>query len=174
MSDRTRPWDDATVPARPTIPHNPAYRPGVAPVGQHHDPTAPLTDASGVPISIPAVLPRQPLRYQVRTLKRGWEWTGVGALFAFVSWGVWAVSARGISLAGPTLAFILVLLVAAGVFALCRLLGRMVLERWLRRERRSAWVSHVTTGVYLAAAGLAYLQQTPWVVDAFTWLQGLR
>ena len=173
MADRARPWDDSTVPARPTIPHNPAYRPGVASVGPGREPTAPLTDPTGAPITAPLSMPRQPLRYQVRQLKRGWEWTGIGALFAFVCWGVWTISERGTSLAVPFFAFVLVLLVAAGVFALCRLLGRMVLERSMGRERRSAWVSHAVTGVFLVAAGLAYLQQTQWVVDAFTWVRGV-
>lgn len=178
MADRTRPWDDPTVPSRPTIPHNPAYRPGVAPVGQPQpgrpggppDPTATLTDASGVSISVP----RRPLRYQVRQLKRGGEWTALGGLFAFVCWGVWAISVRSGSLIGAGLTFVLVILVAAGVFALCRLLGRMVLERSMGRIRRSAWVSHAITGVFLVATGVAYLRQTQWVVDAFSWLQGLR
>ena len=176
MADSTRPWgDDPTVPARPTIPHNPAYRPGVAPVGapgsgRRHDPTATLTDVSGASIQIP----RPPLRYQVRRLRRGGEWTALGGLFAFVCWGIWVISVRGGNLAGPLLTFVLVVLVAAGVFALCRLLGRVVLERSMGRIRRSAWVSHAFTGLFLAAAGVAYLRQTQWLVDAFSWLQGLR
>lgn len=171
MADRTRPWDDATVPSRPTIPHNPAYRPGVAHVGQPVERPAPVTDPTGNPITAPLSIPRQPLRYQMHQLKKGWEWSGIGGLFAFVCWGIWAISERGINLGVPLFTFVVVLLVAAGVFGLCRLLGRMVLERSMRRVRRGAWVSHAITGLFLAGVGIAYLQQTPWVADALTWVQ---
>jgi hypothetical protein len=91
-----------------------------------------------------------------------------------VCWGIWAISARGGDLTVPVLAFVLVLLVGAGLFAICRLLGRMVLERGLGRVRRTAWPSHLAVGAYLSAAGLFYLGQTPWVVEAWTWLSALR
>lgn len=120
-----------------------------------------------------APAPRPPLRYQLRQLTRGWEWTGLGALFAFVCWGIWAISERGEGFAVPVLAFVLVLLVAAGVFTLSRLLGRMLLERWLRRARRSAWPSHLATGAFLVAVGVEYLRRTTWIVDAVAWLRGL-
>ena len=51
---------------------------------------------------------------------RGAEWSAAGALFAFVCWGIWAISGGG-DLAGPLLIFLLSLLVAAGLFALARL-----------------------------------------------------
>jgi serine/threonine protein kinase len=104
-------------------------------------------------------------------LKRGWELSGIGALFAFICWGVWAASARG-RLAGPLLAFGLVLVVAAGVFAVARLLGRIVLVNRLGRVRRSARAAHAITGVFLVAAGVAYLQQTPWVMQVYRWMSG--
>jgi hypothetical protein len=119
------------------------------------------------------MVPRPPLRYRISRLRRGGEWTAIGALVAFVSWGIWVISLRGGNLTIPILAFVLVLLVGAGVFALSRLLGRVVLERSLGRARRTAWPSHLVTGVFLAAAGVAYLGQTDWVVDAWTWLRAL-
>ncbi|HET8640369.1 MAG TPA: hypothetical protein VFM37_00425 [Pseudonocardiaceae bacterium] len=173
MAEPTQPWDEPTLPdhpaARRAIPYNPAYRPGVAPVGPR--PLAPLTETI-VPASRPQP-PRPPLSYQMRQLRRGSEWSVLGGLFAFVCWGIWAISSRGLSLAVPVFTFILVLLVAGGVFALCRLLGRVVLERSMGRVRRGAWVSHAVTGLFLAAAGVAYLRQTEWVVETLTWLRGL-
>jgi hypothetical protein len=59
------------------------------------------------------------------------------------------------------------------VFTLSRVLGRVVIERGLGRPRRSAWAAHLATGVFLAAAGVAYLGQTEWVVDAWNWVRGL-
>jgi serine/threonine protein kinase len=104
-------------------------------------------------------------------LKRGWELSGTGAFFAFICWGVWAATTRG-RLAGPLLAFGLVLVVAAGVFAVARLLGRVILVNRLGRVRRSARAAHAITGVFLVAAGVAYLQQTPWVMQVYRWMSG--
>jgi hypothetical protein len=115
---------------------------------------------------------RVPVRSRLRQLRIGSGWTSSGALFAFVCWGIWAISARGDDLNGPALSFFLVLLVAAGLFTLLRLLGRVVLERSLGRARRGARGSHLATGLFLVAAGIAYLGQTAWVVDAWTWLKG--
>lgn len=153
----------------PTVP---GYRPGKAAVGRRPEPTAPIVDPTvvGPPWTDQ---PRAPLRYQVRQLKRGGEWSAAGGLFAFVCWGIWAISERGGSLVTPVVALVLVMLVAVGVFFLCRLLGRVVVERMLGRIRRSAWLSHLATGLFLGAAGVQYLRQTEWVVEGITWLRGL-
>jgi hypothetical protein len=118
-----------------------------------------------------AGVPRPPLRYQLRQLRRGGEWTMIGGLFGFICWGIWAISVRSGDLSVPVLAFVLVLLIAVGVFALSRLLGKIILERAMGRTRYSAWPSHLITGLFLAASGVAYLKQTEWVVDAWTWLR---
>lgn len=114
--------------------------------------------------------PQRP-REEPGTWRRGWELSGIGAFFAFICWGIWAASARG-RLAGPLLAFGLVLLVAAGVFAVVRLLGRVVLVNRLGRVRRGARAAHAITGAFLVVAGIAYLQQTPWVVQVYRWVTG--
>ncbi len=126
----------------------------------------------GEPISIGGRAWRPPARDQLRNLKRGWELSGTGAIFAFIGWGIWAVSSHG-RLLVPALAFGVVLLVAAGVFAICRLLGRIVLEQRMGRTRHGAVVSHAITGLFLAAAGVAYLRQTEWVVRAYEWVRNL-
>ncbi|HEY3010978.1 MAG TPA: hypothetical protein VGJ63_23385 [Micromonosporaceae bacterium] len=173
MADRIESWTERTVDMTPgpSSAFSPFQR-GVAAVGR---PVASgsdtLVETSGSRRQV--MVPRPPLRYRLRRLRRGGEWTAIGALVAFVSWGIWAISLRGGSLTIPILAFVLVLLVGGGVFALSRLLGRVVLERSLGRARRSAWPSHLVTGVFLAAAGVAYLGQTDWVIDAWTWLRTL-
>jgi hypothetical protein len=176
-----RRWDDQDAPTEPMARSNPAFRPGVAPVGPDRpDPTLPLAGGDGAGTAewqggagSRGAPPRAPLRYQARQLRRGWEWSGIGALFSFVSWGVWVISERGSSIVAPAVAFALVLVVAVGVFQLCRLLGRVVIERSLGRPRRSAWLSHLATGMFLAAAGVQYLRQTEWVVNGITWMRGL-
>jgi serine/threonine protein kinase len=107
-----------------------------------------------------------------RTLKLGWEYSGIGAAFAFVCWGIWAASNRG-NLVSPVIQFLVVLVVAGGVFALSRLVGRLVLVQRMGRVRRTARGAHTVAGVFMAIVGLAYLQQTPWVVELVTWFKGL-
>jgi hypothetical protein len=169
-----------TSPAAPSVasvsPVSPAG-PGTSPAGSAQirgrasvpspkriDPTESVLDQER------AQWPERP-REERGMLKRGWEMSGIGAFFAFICWGIWAASARG-RLAGPLLAFGLVLLVAAGVFAVTRLVGRIVLVNRLGRVRRSARGAHAITGVFLVAAGVAYLQQTPWVMQVYRWMSG--
>jgi hypothetical protein len=63
----------------------------------------------------------------------------------------------------------LVLAAGAMVFVLSRLVGRRVLERLLRQERTSAWPSHLAVCVFLALAGLAFLENTRWIVESWQW-----
>ena len=102
-------------------------------------------------------------------LRRGGEWTNAAVLFAFVCWGIWAISEGG-SLITPAIVFLVTLVVAAGVFCLARLVGHLVLERQMGRVRRSARGSHLATAVFLTGVGLAHLRQTEWVMTAVNWL----
>jgi hypothetical protein len=116
---------------------------------------------------------RRPLGWHVSQLRRGGEWSFAGLLFAFVCWGIWAISSDGESLTTPVVVFVVSLLVAAGLFALSRLVGRLVLERQFGRVRRTARGSHLVAGVFLVGVGLAHLQQTEWVMTAFNWIVDL-
>jgi hypothetical protein len=80
------------------------------------------------------------------------------------------VANRPVNLVVPVFGFAVVLLVGVGLFALQRLVGKYVLERWLDRERRSARLSHLGTALYLVAVGVAYLSVTPWVASLWHWL----
>ncbi len=104
-------------------------------------------------------------------LRRGGEWTSAAVLFAFVCWGIWAISEAG-SLVTPAIVFLVTLAVAAGLFGLCRFLGHLVLERQMGRVRRTARGSHLVTALFLAGVGIAHLQQTAWVMTAVNWVQG--
>ncbi|SDZ41626.1 hypothetical protein SAMN05444365_11454 [Micromonospora pattaloongensis] len=174
MTDQTEHWAERTVEAPP---RTGAFHRGVAQVGPRVEPRTVGFDAAHEPTGTgwPEAVepqPRRPMAYHLAQLRRGGEWSGAGGLFAFVCWGIWAISARG-NLTSPVLAFLLSLFVAIGLFALCRLIGRVVLERYLRRTRRTARPSHLITGAFLVAVGIAYLRQTEWVVAAWNWLSGL-
>jgi hypothetical protein len=105
-------------------------------------------------------------------LRLGGEWTSAAVLFAFVCWGIWAISTDG-NLTGPVIIFACSLLVAGGLFALCRFVGHLVLEKQFGRTRRSAKGSHVITAVFLFGVGVAHLRQTDWVMEAYRWVLGL-
>ncbi|MBB2948120.1 hypothetical protein FB565_007891 [Actinoplanes lutulentus] len=115
---------------------------------------------------------RQPLSWHIRRLRRGSEWSNAPLIFAFISWGIWVLSSDG-SMLTPIIVFVTSLVVAAGVFALSRLVGRVVLERQLGRQRHTARGAHMAAGVFLIGVGLAHLQQTEWVMTAVNWVTGV-
>jgi hypothetical protein len=59
------------------------------------------------------------------------------------------------------------------LFALCRVVGRIVLEKQFHRVRRSARGSHLAVTVFLIGVGVAFLRQTDWVMQAYHWVLGL-
>lgn len=140
--------------------------PKTQPLAAEHEPTG-----TGWPGAGPPHTERHPLGWHVRQLRRGGEWSFAGLLFAFVCWGIWAISSDG-DLSTPIVVFIVSVLVAAGVFALCRLVGRLVLERQFGRVRRTARGSHMVAGLFLVGVGIAHLQQTEWVMTAYHWVAG--
>ncbi|NJP33153.1 hypothetical protein [Micromonospora thermarum] len=177
MADQTQPWAERTVevPPQPGVgvpQQRDAFRRGVAPVGRsgtsRTEPFPVVEEPTGT--GWPgAAAPRRPMSWHMAQLRRGAEWSAAGVLFAFVCWGIWAISGGG-DLVAPLLIFVLSLLVAAGLFALARLVGRVVLEQRLGRVRRSARGAHLVTAVFLAGLGIAWLQQTEWVVSAWNWI----
>ena len=170
------PWaEQPTVAATPPPPDpspfsrgraqvNPRTNPRTAQFAAEHEPTG-----TGWPGAQP-----EPHRssWRLRELRRGGEWTTAGLLFAFVCWGIWAISTDG-DWTTPIVVFLSSLLVAAGLFALCRFVGHLVLEKQFGRVRRTAKGSHIVTAVFLAGVGVAHLRQTDWVVDAFNWVRDL-
>ncbi|MBQ1045884.1 MULTISPECIES: hypothetical protein [unclassified Micromonospora] len=180
MADQTQPWAERTVevPPQPGVvpPQRDAFQRGVAAVGQPRTPRTPRTeqfptveqhgDWAGEPA------PRRPMSWHLAQARKGGELSAAGALFAFVCWGIWAISGRG-NLIAPLLTFVLSLLTAVGLFALARLLGRLILERQFGRVRRSARGAHLVTALFLVGVGVAYLQQTEWVVSAWNWVTGV-
>ncbi|MGH3657897.1 MAG: hypothetical protein ACRDUA_14670, partial [Micromonosporaceae bacterium] len=107
-------------------------------------------------------------------LNRGSEITGVGVMFVFVCWGIWSVAdGQRDGFLEKFLVFVFVLLIGLGVFILGRVVGRLVWEKWMGRIRRNARGSHALTGAYLAASGIGFLLQTPWVVELWGWLKSV-
>ena len=129
-----------------------------------HEPTGTGWPGAGCPAAYPAI------SWRWSELRRGGEWTSAATLFAFVCWGIWAISEGG-SLITPAIVFLVTLVVASGLFCLCRFVGHLVLERQMRRVRRTARGSHLVTAIFLTGVGIAHLQQTSWVMTAFNWVK---
>jgi hypothetical protein len=171
------PWAEAPTAPSP-IPGTPATGPtspfsqGRAQVGQSPRRAAAEPEPTGVgwPGAEPPAHPR--LTWRWSELRRGGEWTSAAVLFAFVCWGIWAISGGG-RLLTPVIVFLVTLAVAAGVFCLARLVGHLVWERQLGRTRRTARGSHLITALFLTGVGVAHLQQTQWVMSAFHWTVSL-
>jgi len=110
------------------------------------------------------------VRRRWRSLRAGGEWTITGLVVLLICWGTWTLSIRGADLLGPALWLAVVLATGAAVFVMARLAGRLLVERALGRQRRTAWPSHLVTGLFLAAAGVGFLRRIPWLIDAWTWV----
>ncbi|RZU52510.1 hypothetical protein EV385_4376 [Krasilnikovia cinnamomea] len=115
---------------------------------------------------------RHSMGWHVQQLRRGSEWSTAALLFAFVCWGIWAISSSG-PLTVPIIIFLLSVVVAAGLFALSRFVGRLVLERQFGRVRRTAKGSHLVAALFLVGVGFAHLRQTAWVMSSYQWVVGL-
>lgn len=144
-------------------------------IGDPAPTTAPTRAETEIGTGKPA---RDPLRGMVvrrrgRRLRAGAPWTWSGLTVVLVCWGIWAVSLRGGNMLVPVIGLVLVLAVAALLFVVARLLGRAVLEQALKRERHTAWPSHMTVCVFLILAGIAFLQQTEWIADSWRWIGDL-
>jgi hypothetical protein len=178
------PWAEpptARVPPPPTAaapaPANDGqpFSRGRAPVNPHprtqqfaagHEPTGTGWPGASAPDQ------RRPVGWHVRELKRGGEWSFAALLFAFICWGIWAISADG-DLTTPIVVFVLSLIVAGGLFALSRVVGRVVLEKQFHRVRRTARGSHLVAAVFLVGVGVAHLRQTEWVMNGYNWVVNL-
>jgi hypothetical protein len=131
-----------------------------------HEPTG-----TGWPDGHAEERPQRSLGWHIRRLRRGGEWSSAAVLFAFVCWGIWALSESS-DLVGPLIIFVVTLVVAAGVFALARLVGRLVLEQRMGRPRHTARGAHMVAGLFLTGVGFAFLRQTGWVMSAVEWVTG--
>jgi hypothetical protein len=132
-----------------------------------HEPTGTGWPGAAVPPS------HQGMTWRWSELRRGGEWTTAATLFLFVCWGIWALSSTG-STTTAVIVFVVTLAVGIGVFCLSRVVGHLILERALRRTRRSARGSHLVTALFLAGVGVGHLQQTQWVMDAVSWVRDLN
>ncbi len=128
-----------------------------------HEPTGTGWPGAGAPTAHPG------MSWKWSELRRGGEWTSAAVLFAFVCWGIWALSGDG-PFGTPVIVLLVTYAVAIGVFCLARVVGHLVLERQLGRVRRTARGSHLVTALFLVVVGVANLQQTEWVVTAWNWV----
>jgi hypothetical protein len=153
------------------------YRPGVAVVPLTHAPTVPMAPelpTGQIVTSGHLKQPKLPLRHRLRNLRSGGRWSLVGAGVLVVCWTLWAAQTASGGYANEALILFLILAVALGLFGVLRLAGGIVLERLLKRTRRSAVLSHLAIGVLLAAAGISLLPRVEWLINAWNDIRGMR
>jgi hypothetical protein len=185
VAEQRQPWGDHTLrvtpqdpwadpPATAPVPEVNPFQRGVASVDSATPRTEPFTAAHDLTGTRPGAEPpqRRPMRWHVRRLRQGSEWSNAAVLFAFVCWGIWAISSDG-DLTTGLLVFVVSLVVAVGLFALTRMLGRLVLEKQLGRVRHTARGAHLVAAVFMVGVGFAHLRQTEWVMGAWNWIAGL-
>lgn len=162
------------TPPMPAVEPPHAFSRGVAHVKPALPRTEPFTAAheptgTGWPGAEP---PRLTWGAQLRGLRRGGEWSSAAVMFAFLCWGVWKISGGG-SWSTAVVILVVTLVVALGLFALARMVGRVVLEKQFGRVRRTARGAHLVSAAFLTGVGLAQLHQVTWVMTAWHWLIGL-
>jgi hypothetical protein len=164
----------ATASVSPAAPPGSRYGRGVAVPSRPQTRQPSHTEAT--PRQAAPAEPRRPWsgpEGKFAALSGGGEFSIVGALFAFICWGVWAFANSRASMVAHILYLVLVLVVAVAVFAMARLLGTLVLVRLFRRTRRTARLSHLTTGVFLVITGIGFLSNVGWVMDTTNWIKNL-
>jgi hypothetical protein len=171
------PWADApTTPTQGPPPPTEPF-PAASPFNQGRAQVNPRPQAEHEPTGVgwpgaPAPVAHPGMSWKWSELRQGGEWTSAAVLFAFVCWGIWALSGDG-PFGTPTIVLVVTLAVAVGVFCLSRVVGHLVLERQMGRVRRTARGSHLVTALFLAGVGIAWLQQTQWVMEAVHWVADL-
>ena len=174
----------AAQPSAPTPPVAPRLRADTPRYGRASVPVppAPLREPTA---ELPTLTPRRgvgrsgrpptPVSWQrtsrasLRSLADGWGFTATGLLAVFCGWGVWAAAGRG-TIGMPLFGLALVVLVAAGVFIVSRMLGFVLLERMMGRPRLHARWAHFLTGLFLTVAAVSYLANTSWVITGLRWI----
>jgi hypothetical protein len=153
------------------------FRTGVAAIPEHHEPT--LSMSQELPTG--QILtkghlkqPRPPLKRRLRNLRAGGRLTLLGALVLVVCWTLWAAQSPTGGYANEVLILILIFAVAVGLFGILRLVGGIVLERWMGRTRRSARLAHLGIGLFLAVSGISFLSRVEWLVNAWNSVRGMR
>jgi hypothetical protein len=170
------PEEDPTPPLPPrSYAEPPRYGRASVPVppAPLREPTAEMPEvtrrAGGPARPVPSVSWHRPSRASMRSLSDGWGFSVTGLIALFCGWGVWAAAGRG-TVGTPLVGLILVIVVGAGVFIVCRLLGYLVLQRMMGRIRLHARWSHFIAGLFLTAAGVSYLADTSWIVSGLDWI----
>ncbi|HEX6870432.1 MAG TPA: hypothetical protein VF163_04985 [Micromonosporaceae bacterium] len=164
------PWDSAPTGGPDDISATPfMYGRAPVPAVPPREPTTELPELTAVAgpgrRPTPAVSWQRTSRASRRSLSDGWGFTATGLVVVFCGWGIWAAALRGTGTSAWA-GLVFVVAVAAGVFALARFFGYLVVEQVLRRPRLHARWAHFLTGLFLTVAGVSYLVNTPWLTDA--------
>jgi hypothetical protein len=173
--DRTREMPTERVAAQSGSPGG--FRKGVAPVSPPRPTTLrmrPELPTGQIVTSGHLKQPSPPLRHRLRNLRTGGRFSLLGAAVLLVCWMMWAAQSPRGSLPNEILILVLIVAVAVGLFGVSRLVGGIVLEKMLKRTRRSARLSHLAIGAFLTLAGVSLLTQVEWLINLWNEVRGMR
>jgi hypothetical protein len=105
-----------------------------------------------------------------RTMFDGWGFTFTGLLILFCGWGVWAASKAGRTSIPPIVSLLFVVVVGLVIFAVLRLVSRVVIEGMRHRRRPHARWAHFITGTFLAVVGISYFLHNSFLTQGSAWL----
>jgi hypothetical protein len=105
-----------------------------------------------------------------RKLFDGWGFTFAGLLVLFCGWGVWAASGASGAAIPPIVSLLFVIVVGGLVFALLRLISRIVIEGMRHRRRPHARWAHFITGAFLTVVGISYFLHNSFVGQGSTFI----
>lgn len=176
--DRTQEMLPQRNPRRPAQPESrKEFRKGVAAVSPPPPTTLrmrPELPTGQIVTSGHLKQPKLPLGQRLRNLRTGGRFSLFGAAVLLVCWTLWAAQGSVGLLANEALILFLIVAVAVGLFGVSRLVGGIVLEKWLKRTRRTARLSHLAIGAFLVLAGVSLLSQVEWLITAWNEVRGMR
>jgi hypothetical protein len=101
----------------------------------------------------------------------GWGFTFSGLLILFCGWGVWAAGGGSGSSIPPVVNLVFVIAVGGIVFAVLRLISKLLVEGVRHRQRLNARWEHFLTGTFLAVVGVSYLLHNALLTSTVTWVR---
>jgi hypothetical protein len=114
---------------------------------------------------------RAPLLGPPGSLSKGIQLSVIGGLFSLVMWLLLTLTNGLDTIRSQVFGYLFVLAVAIGLFFLIRIAGGLLWGRWLGAKRKSAWVAHLGTGLFLFMVGVSYVTSLNWGwTPDFSWL----
>jgi hypothetical protein len=174
----TRASQDKPIAGRVRVPEQGSFHPG-----RSAGPASPAEGREPLPRLRLATDPAEPDAHAVEkedrppllgppgSLAKGFQLSAIGGLFSLIMWLLHTVTTGMDNLRGQVFSYLFILAVAIGLFFLIRIAGGILWGRWLHAKRKSAWLAHLGSGIFLFMVGVHFLTSLNWGWSPdFSWL----